>query len=144
MAVSAQIQIPLQPVPITLQPTAVMVLGLFFTKRSAVQAVLVYILLGATGMPIFAGYSAGYGILMGPSAGYLLGFILAVYVMTSIKSGPFVSVILGTCSIYFCGVCWLSMSIGFPQAITLGVMPFIIPGFIKSFLLAGIAKFLKS
>lgn len=143
LAVSAQIQIPLQPVPITLQSTVVMILGLFLSQRAAFQAVLAYVCLGVLGLPVFAGYSLGYGVLVGCTGGYLLGFVASVWVMTSMRQGLWLKVLLGMSIIYIFGVVWLSFYVGMNQAMNLGVLPFVIPELIKSFILVGIIKFLK-
>ncbi|MGL4859067.1 MAG: biotin transporter BioY, partial [Enterobacteriaceae bacterium] len=84
--VMSQISIPLQPVPVTLQTVAVMLIGLTWQRAAAIKTVSVYLLLGAMGMPLFADFSAGYGVFMGPTGGYLAGFLLAVWVMTSAGS----------------------------------------------------------
>lgn len=146
LAASAQIQIPLQPVPITLQTLAVMVLGLCFPKREAMQAVITYVLLGVAGLPLLAGPFAWARL------GYLLGFILAVWSMTSVRERVlnksfwalwWITLLGGLC-IYTLGVGWLALSLGLKQAILLGFMPFILPGLVKSVMLAGIVKFLRS
>jgi biotin transport system substrate-specific component len=149
--VAAQIQVPLQPVPVTLQTMAVMLLGLVFDKRSAVSAVLLYLGLGVAGLPVFAGFSNL--ALVGPRAGYLIGFLGAVWVVTTLrerfgnpqKFWAFVGLnLLGSTVIYMCGVAWLAASIGPKAAAMVGFVPFILPGLIKAGLLFGIVKFLRS
>ncbi len=149
--VSAQIQIPLQPVPITLQTVGVMILGLLFDKRSAIQAVLLYLGLGVLGLPVFAGFSNI--ALVGARAGYLVGFLGAVWAMTTLREyqGDLQNIfgllglnLLGSAIIYACGIAWLAVSFGLNQAILIGFVPFIIPGLVKILLLSGIVRFLRS
>src|SRR5688572_26898039 len=80
---SAQIVIPLQPIPITLQTMAVMIIGLTFSTRPALNAVALYLLAGALGAPVFGEWSGGFTRLIGPSGGYLVGFFAAVLIMTT-------------------------------------------------------------
>lgn len=149
--VAAQIQIPLQPVPITLQTVAVMILGLLFDRRSAMQAVLLYLSLGFLGLPIFAGFSNG--ALVGARAGYLVGFALAIWAMTMVRDRvgdpkSFVALfglsLLGSLIIFACGITWLSVSLGLKNAILVGFVPFVIPGLVKAGLLSGAIRFLRS
>ena len=149
LCAGAQISIPLQPVPIVLTTVSVMLLGLLYSKRSALSSVALYIVLGACGIPVFQGFSGGARILYGPTAGYILGFVAALWVMTSIKErysvtsfrAIFLTCILGTFAIFIPGVLWLSVLLGFKKAFLLGVVPFIVPGIVKSLLLSGAIRF---
>lgn len=148
----AQISIPLQPVPITLQTLGVMLIGLQFNRRTAFYSVFTYISLGAARLPIFANFSGGYYIFLSPRGGYLWGFLFAVLVMSivnellKLKCKPlicnFLSCLAGTIVIYACGVCWLAIYVGINQAVVVGVLPFILPGLIKIFLLVTALKYL--
>lgn len=149
--VAAQIQIPLQPVPVTLQTVAVMILGLLFDRRSAVSAVLLYLGLGVLGIPVFAGFANL--AMVGPRAGYLVGFLGAVWIMTTVRErlGDPQNIValwglclLGTGIVFVCGVAWLATSLGFKTAFMVGFVPFVIPGLIKASLLSGVVKFLRS
>lgn len=148
---ASQVSIPIQPVPITLQTVAVMLIGLFYSRQTAIRTVLTYIALGALGAPVFANFSGGIARLIGPTGGYLFGFLLAVYGMTHarerILKDTYLSMIcnciIGNVLIYIPGICWLGFYVGFQQAITLGLLPFIIPGIIKSFLLGACVRYLK-
>lgn len=144
---TAQISIPLQPVPITLQTLGVMIVGLRFNCKVAFYSVLTYISLGAIGLPVFANFS---GDLFRPAAGYLIGFLPAVVVMSRIMEfkhesfiGNFLSCLAGTTIIFICGVSWLSIYMGLKQAVVVGVLPFIIPGMIKIFLLVTALQYLN-
>src|SRR5689334_8030250 len=72
---AAQIHIPLAPVPMTMQTVAIMVIGLVCPPRIAGAAVSAYVLEGCIGLPVFAGFSGGARILLGPTSGYILGFV---------------------------------------------------------------------
>ncbi len=147
----SQITIPLNPIPITLQSVAVMVIGLKFDRRVAVSSVCVYLLLGICGVPVFARFSSGYQVLLGgPGCGYYIGFMAAVIAMSYInklfESRLFVrnilSCLVGTVVIYVCGVGWLSVGIGIGQAIKVGLLPFIIPGMAKILVLVTILHYM--
>jgi biotin transport system substrate-specific component len=124
---------------------AVMLIGLTFPRRAGLQAVGIYVMLGIAGMPVLAGLFAWM------RAGYLIGFILAVWLMGLMRErmgsssmGMFCLTMLGTACVFGCGVPWLAATIGIERAIALGLMPFIIPGIIKGILLVGVLKFLKT
>ncbi|AZU37509.1 biotin transporter BioY [Wolbachia endosymbiont of Bemisia tabaci] len=149
----AQISVPLQPVPITLQTLGVMLIGLKFNRRTAFYSVLTYLSLGAAGFPVFANFSGGYHIFLGPTGGYLIGCLAAVMVMNKVnellnsKYKSFVcnslSCLAGTAVIFICGVSWLSVYFGLERAIMVGVLPFILPGLVKIFLLVAALQYLK-
>ncbi len=149
---SAHISIPLQPVPITLQSVAVMLIGLFYSRKQAVRSVVSYLLLGALGVPVFAKFGAGPAYFCGPTAGYLFGFLAAVAAMSFFREkfakqtalNMLCSCLLGSGLIYACGVSWLACFIGFEKAIQVGLLPFIIPGCFKALLLSQAARFIVS
>lgn len=141
VALFAQLQIPLQPVPITGQTFAVLIIGALLGSRRGAAAIAVYIAQGALGFPFFAGGTAGIGVLTGATGGYLLGFVGAAYVVgwlaekgleRSARTSmlPFFA---GTFVIYTCGVLWLSVWMGdYSKAIQLGVLPFLAGDLIKA------------
>lgn len=77
MAVSAWISIPIGDIPITLQTFGVFICFLIIGGRNGALSVLVYILLGAVGAPVFAGFTGGLGKLTGPTGGYIIGFLFS-------------------------------------------------------------------
>jgi biotin transport system substrate-specific component len=149
IAIMAQISIPLEPVPITLQTVAVLFIGLTYSPIRAVQSVVAYILLGIFGAPVFQGFDSGFSVLSGATGGYILGFIAAVYSMAKIReinkstSYMILSVLTGQAIIFALGVAWLSAFIGLEDAIKYGVLPFVIPGVAKSTMLVALLKALR-
>lgn len=158
LAALAQIEIvlPFTPVPITGQTFGVLLIGAVLGSKRGAASVILYITEGAMGLPFFAGGASGLGILTGVTAGYLVGFVVAAYVVgllaergleRSVRTSiiPF---LVGTIIIYVFGVAWLSIVLGsISKAITLGVLPFLIGDAIK-LILASLAlpaawKFVK-
>ena len=80
ISVTAGITIPIGPVPITLQVFFILLILSLAGPKYGTISVLIYILLGAIGIPVFAGYNGGIAILLGPTGGYLFGFAVAVFV----------------------------------------------------------------
>ncbi len=103
-------------------------------KRHAVLAIALYLLLGMLGLPVFHNGMAGLGVLMGPTGGYLAGFIPAVLVIGLAYEHPrrevhIIGLVLGTGLIYLAGLLWLIVStgMGLPAAVMAGMVPFL-PG----------------
>lgn len=137
----SQITIPLLYVPVTLQTIAIILIGLTYTPREAFASVGLYLSLGAMGLPMFASFSSGMGILTGTTAGYLTGFLVAAPAMAFMKDKFFkkdnwltagLNSIIGMTIIFFLGISWLSYLIGFEAAIVHGLLPFILPGLLKN------------
>lgn len=131
------LSIPLPPVPLTLQTLFVLLAGIVM-KRYGVIPVTLYVLLGAAGLPVFHNGTAGLGILLGPTGGFLVGFIPAALVTgvayehksPKLRSAGLVA---ATAVTYVFGVAWLSFSASLPiyQGILLGVAPFIVGDMVK-------------
>ncbi len=139
-AVGAYIAIPIGPVPIVLQNLFILLAGLLLGPKWGSASVAVYLLAGILGLPVFAGGTGGIGRIVGPTGGYLLGFLPAVYLigLISKKEGQnaimdVVAMIAGTIVIYVCGVVWLKTLTGMTLAKTLavGMYPFLIGDAIK-------------
>ncbi len=147
-----QISIPLQPVAITLQTFAVMLIGLTFERKAALNAVIVYLTVGALGLPVFSNFSGGFHHFIGPTGGYLFGFAVAVMLMGAFRTFfsrdnfalNVVNCLLGTTVIYIFGISWLTRFIGFDMAVKGGLYPFVIPGVIKAVLLCLALRYLKT
>ena len=134
LTLSAKLQVPFYPVPMTMQTLVVLLLGLAFGARLGAATVLLYLAEGAAGLPVFAGTpekGIGLAYLLGPTGGYLAGFAVAAGVSGRIVErrrdlvGIVLAVAAGLAVIYALGVLWLSTLVGFGQAIALGVLPFL-------------------
>lgn len=144
MAICSWISIP-AAVPFTLQTFGVFIaVGVLGGKRGSLS-VLVFILLGAIGIPVFANFSGGIGVLAGPTGGYIIGFLFSALLMWAMEKLPgkksvmqIVSMIAGLIVCYAFGTVWfvivygrMNGSIGFTAALASCVVPFIIPDIIK-------------
>ncbi len=136
VAVGAFISIPIGPVPIVLQNFFVLLAALLLGPRWALASISVYLLAGICGLPVFAGGTAGIGRILGPTGGYLLGYLPAVFITAWIsqKGGrrtwtDIVAMVCGSLLVYGCGVPWLKVVTGMPlsKALAVGMVPFL-PG----------------
>lgn len=136
IAVLAQISIPLPftPVPITGQILGVFLAGAILGRRLGTIAVLVYLLLGAIGLPVFARGGAGIARFLGPTGGYLWGFVIGVYLLGWIVEGGKISyfrVVSGMLAclavVYFLGTLQLAylLHLTWGKALILGMIPYI-------------------
>ena len=148
-AAGAFMIIPLPPVPITAQTFFLCVSALLLGGRLGALSQFIYVMLGIVGMPVFAGGTAGLGVIFGPTGGYLLGFIIAAFVIgvinrTKKSAGLFwniFSMLIGMLIIYLLGSLQLSLmaKMSLYKAMTIGVLPFI-PGDVIKILLAAIVS----
>ncbi len=138
LAVSAQLAVPMWPVPMTMQTFAVTVIGAAYGWRLGGATVALYLAQGAMGLPVFSGGIAT-AALVGPTAGYIYGFVAAAVLVgfmvekgwgkTILKST--VAMTLGTAVMFAGGISWLSTLIGFDAALVSGFYPFIAGGIVK-------------
>ena len=117
LAISAKIQTPLTPVPVTMQTFAVLLLGMSFGYRIATTAVILYLIEGALGLPVFA-KGGGLIYFQGPTSGYLFGFIFGAFFSGyfKINSDPvltFLKLIFAVSFIYLFGLIWLWINLNF-------------------------------
>lgn len=132
LTLSAKIQVPFYPVPMTLQSLTVLVIGAAFGWRLGVLTILAYLAEGAAGLPVFAGKGAGLGYMMGPTGGYLLGFVLAAGVTGLLAERGYTKSVLGALGVmalghivlFVPGYLWLAQLFGAEKAYMLGVAPF--------------------
>ena len=144
-AVAAQIAIPLEPVPFTLQVLAVVLTGLLLGSRYGALAMAIYLLVGAVGIPVFSGFRGGLGILLGDTGGYLLAYPLAA-ALAGVAAGAvanaprrralivgFLWGSLALAVIYALGAAWLMVLAGLSPgaALVAGVLPFVVFDLIK-------------
>jgi biotin transport system substrate-specific component len=139
-AMGAFVAIPIGPVPIVLQNLFVMLAGLLLGPRWGLASVGVYLLAGFCGLPVFAGGQAGIGRLVGPTGGYLIGYLPAVYLIGRLTETAdrrvvrdVTAMVLGTLLLYACGVSWLKVVTGlqWTKALAVGMLPFLIGDALK-------------
>lgn len=148
MAAMTQISVPFYPVPVTLQTLAVMLIGVTFGFRMATATVGLYLLEGLAGLPVFSNFGFGYAKLIGPTGGYLAGFLIAAAVMGFLAdrgvtrgwTGMIAALVVGEVIIMALGFGWLANLIGAEKAWAGGVAPFILGDVIKLVLAALIAR----
>ena len=146
-ALSAQIRvvIPISQVPITGQTFVVLLAGLVLGSTFGAVSMLMYLFIGMSGIPFFSAGVAGLAILKSPTIGYIIGFFLAANVIGRFANKPILGIALGSVLIYICGVVGLILilNVSVSNAITIGVVPFIIGDVIKSIMAIGVAYKLK-
>lgn len=148
LAGASQIALPWQPVPMTFQSVAVVLLGLTLGSKRAVAAVALYLFEGACGLPVFAQWFSGISVFAMPSGGYLIGFLPAAFFagwMMEIGMAKnifliFITALFSTIIIFACGVLQLGMMIGWNDAFAFGVKPFLIVEPLKLMVASVIAK----
>ncbi len=137
--------IPISPVPITGQTFVVLLAGLVLGSTFGAVSMLMYLFIGMSGLPFFSAGVAGLAILKSPTIGYIIGFFLAANVIGRFANKPILGIALGSVLIYICGVVGLMLilNVTVSNAITIGVVPFIIGDVIKSIMAIGVAYKLK-
>ena len=148
LTVSAKIQVPFLPVPMTMQTFVVVALGLLYGPQLGLLTALVYVAQGLAGLPVFAGTperGLGLAYLLGPTGGYILGFLIAMPAVGALaRRGWDRSYVLavaaaafGMLLIYVPGLLWLGMHIGYGKAVAVGAVPFLFADLCK-LVLAGL------
>lgn len=143
LAVSAQVMVPLGPVPVTLQTLVLAMLATALDAPSALLAIGAYVLLGTLGMPVFSGFMGGIGALAGPTGGYLWGFILGIAAAGIVRrvlgrqangyAGGLFAAVCMLLVAYVCGTVQLMalLSLDLAGALAVAVVPFVVPDAIK-------------
>ena len=144
MALSAKVNLPLPYVPMTLQTLVVLVIGAAYGWRLGSATMIAYLAEGAMGLPVFAGPVGGIAPLVGPTAGYLYGFVAAAFITGWLAERGwdcnvallFVAMAVGHVVIFIGGFVWLACGIhlGAEKAWLVGVAPFILASVIKNVL----------
>lgn len=142
LVISAKVQVPFWPVPMTLQTLAVLMIGATYGARLAASTLAAYLAAGAVGLPVFA-TGAGLAYMAGPTGGYLAGFFIAACLLGWLADrglgrtlmSALLIFIIGEVVIFGLGASWLAMLIGGEKALAAGVMPFV-PGEILKMALA--------
>ena len=149
LTISAKIKIPFYPVPMTMQTFVVLFLGVAFGYKIGLASVILYLLEGIIGLPVFSNSpEKGVGIVyfVGPTMGYLIGFIFATFLAGYFKYDSnyfftFIKLTLSTSIIYVFGVLWLGNLIGWDKPILhFGVYPFLLAELFKILLLTFLTK----
>jgi len=140
-AVGAYIHVPIGPVPIVLSTLFVLLSGLLLGSRWGLASMCLYLLVGAIGMPVFAGGKGGVTHFLGPTGGYLFGYVLASWLTGVISEQSrsmliwdILAVITGSLAIYSLGVPWLKMvtQMSWPKTVMVGMVPFLIGDAVKA------------
>lgn len=138
LTVSAKVQIPFYPVPMTMQTFVVLVIGMAYGSRLGPATVLLYLAGGAAGLPVFAGTpekGIGLAYMIGPTGGYLAGFVLAAALCGWLAERGWdrrplttaLAMLAGTLTIYVPGLVWLATVIGWDKPVLqLGLAPFLL------------------
>jgi len=140
LAVSSKIKIPFYPVPMTMQTLVVLIIGIGFGWKLGLATISLYLFEGLIGLPVFSGTpekGIGFIYFTGPTMGYLLGFLVAVYISGKfiydnnlIKN--FLKLLLATSFIYILGISWLGNLIGWDKPVfQLGAQPFLLAEILK-------------
>jgi biotin transport system substrate-specific component len=145
LALSAWVAVPLpfSPVPVTGQTFAVLLVGSALGARRGAAAALAYLAEGCSGLPVFAGGAAGPHVLVGPTGGYLAGFVLGAFLCGALAERGWdrrvlttiFSMILGNIAILIPGLLWLERFVGPESTLTMGLFPFL-PGDVVKIALA--------
>ena len=136
LTLSAKLQVPFYPVPMTMQTLVVLMIGMAYGRVLGTATVAAYLLAGAAGLPVFAGTperGIGLAYMMGPTGGYLLGFVISAWLMGALaergwsNSFPLaaVAMIVGHAVILGVGFAWLAALLGVEKAIAVGLLPFL-------------------
>lgn len=129
IAVSAQISVLFWPIPLTLQPIAILTIALACQPQLAIAAVVAYVIEGTVGFPVFQGMASG---LIRPTGGYIIGFVPVVAIVSYFKGNQpsfahlFKICLLAKVPLFVLGVLWLSSFVGMESALNLGLFPFLL------------------
>ena len=154
LSVCAWISVP-SAVPFTMQTFAVFLAAGVLGSRRALAAVSLYVLLGAIGLPVFAGMQGGLGVLVGATGGYISGFLPAAFIAGLRHSGKrdgmvdIILMFLGLLVCYTFGTLWYALGYlggmeGIGAALTACVLPYVIPDLLKILLAAAVARRLRA
>ena len=153
LTISAKVQVPFWPVPMTMQTFVVILLGITFGYKAGAAAVCLYLIEGISGLPVFSNSpekGVGLSYFMGPTMGYLIGFIFAAVIAGYLKYNKnyffnFFKILFSISIIYLFGLLWLGTLIGWDKPIfKLGLLPFVYAEILKILLLTLIVNKVKN
>lgn len=139
MTLAAKVQIPFWPVPMTLHTMAVMAFAVFLGPRVAVSIFLTYLAVGSVGLPVFSGAperGIGLAYMVGPTGGYLLGYLIASWLVGVLAVGKGTigqvgAMFAGMVPIYAMGMAWLAVYVPANQLLAVGLFPFLLGDLVK-------------
>ena len=160
LCIISPLSIPLVPVPISLSSCIICIFSILFELKKTFLGILLYIIIGCIGMPVFSNFSSGFGVLLGSTGGYIVGyFFLAFFTYLGNKFGEkyfahkilklsvlLINIIIGNLICYTLGIFWFSYvnKTSIYTAILVGVVPFIFGDLIKIIFSIMITKALKN
>ena len=132
LAISAKIQLPFWPVPMTMQTFVIFLIGMTYSLKLSFITVSMYLFEGALGLPVFAS-GGGIAYLVGPTSGYLYGMLISSVVISYLANLGFsktylktsISLLIGSFIIFLFGILYLGSIIGYEKAVIAGLLPFI-------------------
>ena len=150
VALFAQLTVPMYPVPMTGQTLAVLLVGATLGALRGIISLSLYAVLGIVGLPVFSDASSGFGVVAGPTGGYIIGFILSAGLVGWLAQrqwdhrilGAGAAFLAGTVATFAVGLPWLAVVLGLDLTQTLngGLWPFVVGGLVKAALGAGIIR----
>lgn len=140
ITLSAKVQVPLWPVPVTMQSLVVLLVGAGFGSRLGAATLLAYLAQGLAGLPVFAGPTAGPAYMAGPTGGYLVGFLIAATAAGWLAErgwgrspvGAAGLMGIGHALLFAPGVAWLAVLLGPSKAVAVGLAPFLVGTAVKA------------
>ncbi|MDX1415870.1 MAG: biotin transporter BioY [Candidatus Promineifilaceae bacterium] len=146
IALTAQVSIRIGPVPITGQTMGVLLVGMLYGSKRGAATLLLYVIEGAAGLPVFAGGTSGLTVLAGPTGGYLVGFIPAAFVVGWLAERGWdrsfgltaVAMLIGNAVIYLFGLSRLGFLLGYENMLAYGFLPFWPGDLLKIIVAAGL------
>lgn len=141
LTLSSYVEVPMVPVPVTMQTFAVTLIGALYGWRLGALTIAAWLVEGAVGFPVLSGGAAGAAHFVGPTAGYLFAFPLVGALVGWLAERGWngkrvmlasVAMLLGNLACLVLGTAWLAVMIGAEQAVTFGFLPFIVGGLLKS------------
>ena len=146
IALAARVSVPMIPVPMTLQTLAILVVGLLFGARLGAATLLAYLGEGAMGLPVFAGGNGGFAYMMGPTGGFLAGFVLMAWIAghgsdrgwTRGFPGAALVALVAAAVLYLPGLAWPALVMGktVPELVSGWMLPFLAGDAVKAGLAA--------
>ncbi|MDH2444429.1 biotin transporter BioY [Amnibacterium sp. CER49] len=146
----AQLEIPLWPVPVTGQTLAVLLVGASLGATRSALSMALYAVAGLVGLPVYSDHTSGAAVLLGPTGGYIVGFVLAAAFTGWLAErrwerrlvGGMLAFVAGSVVVFLVGLPWLKVALGLTWAQTLaaGLYPFVIGGIIKAGIAAAVLR----